>query len=55
MATSDYTFSENSSTVEVCAEIVVPADGLECDVIATLAFADGSKASKIACFSNFAN
>ena len=50
MATSEYTFSENSSTVEVCAEIVVPADGLECDVVSTLSFSNGSKASKISCF-----
>ena len=51
MATNGYTFFENSSTVEVCAEIVVPADGLECDVVSTLTFSDGSEASKIACFS----
>ena len=50
MVNNEYTFSENSSTVEVCAEIVVPADGLECDVVSTLTFLDGSKASKIAYF-----
>ena len=51
MAANDYTFSENSSTVEVCAEIVVPAEGLECDVVSTLTFSNGNKASKIARFS----
>ena len=53
MAMNDYTFSENSNTVEVCAEILVPADGLECNVVSTLSFVDGSKAGKIACFSLF--
>ena len=56
MAMDDYTFSEDSGTVEVCAEISAPANGLECDVIATLNFTDGSKASKIAfSLSFFAN
>ena len=53
MAMNDYTFSEDSNAVEVCAEILVPADGLECNVVSTLSFVDGSKASKIACFSLF--
>ena len=51
MAMNDYTVSENSSTVEVCTEIVVPADGLEYDVVSTLTFSDGSKASETVRFS----
>ena len=47
MAMNDYTFSEDSNKVEVCAEILVPADGLECDIVSTLSFMDGSKASKM--------
>jgi len=47
MATDEYTFDEDSGTVSVCAEIMAPAGGLECDVIATLTLTDGSKASKL--------
>ena len=47
MATDEYTFDEDSGTVSVCAEIMAPANGLECDVIATLTLTDGSKASKL--------
>ena len=50
MARSDYTFSEDSGTVEVCAEISVPGDVLECDVVITLDSVDGNKAGKIASF-----
>ena len=40
-----YTTLENSSPVPVCAVISnVPADGLECDVVATLILIDGDKA-----------
>ena len=53
MAQDEYTFSEDSGTVAVCAEILVLAGGLECDVVSTLAFSDGSKASKPSCFSSF--
>ena len=53
MATNDYVFSEDSATVEVCAEISAPDDGLECDVVTTLTFTDGSKAGKIAFFLSF--
>ena len=51
MAMNDYTLSEDSNTVDVCVEVLVPADGLECNVVSTLSFVDGSKASKVACFS----
>ena len=47
METDEYTFNEDSGTVEVCAEITVPTAGLECDVIATLTLTDGSKAGKL--------
>jgi hypothetical protein len=46
MATDEYTFDEDNGTVSVCAEIMAPADGLECDVIATLTLTDGSKATR---------
>ena len=49
MAMNDYTFSEDSGTVEVCAEITLGPSVLECDVVATLTFTDGSKASKLFC------
>jgi len=47
MEQTEYTFNEDSGTVSVCAEIIAPAEGLECDVIATLTLTDGSKASKL--------
>ena len=53
MEQTEYTFDEDSGTVSVCAEIIVPAGGLECDVIATLTLTDGSKASKLDDFLSF--
>ena len=47
MEQTEYTFNENSGTGSVCAEIIVPAGGLECDVIATLTLTDGTRASKL--------
>ena len=47
MERNEYTFNEDSGTVAVCAEITVPPEGLECDVIATLTLTDGSKAGKL--------
>ena len=47
METNEYTFEEDNGTVSVCAEIIVPAGGLECDVIATLTLTDGTRASKL--------
>ena len=45
MAMNAYTFDEDSGTVTVCAEIIAPVDGLECDVVATLTLMDGLRAS----------
>ena len=53
MEQTEYTFDEDSGTVSVCAEIMAPARGLECDVIATLTLTDGSKASKLDDFLSF--
>ena len=50
MVMNDYTFSEDSGTVEVCAEISAPGDVLECDVVTTLTFTDANKAGKIVFF-----
>ena len=50
METNEYTFGESSGTVEVCAEIIVPADGLECDVIATLTLTNGTRAGKLSLY-----
>ena len=46
MERNEYTFDEDNGTVSVCAQIIVPADVLECDVIATLTLTDGIRASK---------
>ena len=45
MAMNEYTFDEDSGTVAVCAEIIAPVEGLECDVVATLTLMDGLRAS----------
>ena len=47
IVSSDYMVDESQSFVEVCANLTdITADGLECEVVATINTSDGPKASR---------
>ena len=48
IVSSDYMVDESQSSVEVCANLTdIPDGGLECEVVANIATADGPKASML--------